>query len=141
LNTFTAIVAGATTKSTVVLASLLVSTSVLANDVDPFGFEKEHFIASKSRAEVVTDLRAAQAAGQLPIPGELGVRFVDAPSIKPREQVVAETLEAARLGLLGYGELGLKQPTPAQERQIELAGMRALERLAAAKHTTGQAGS
>lgn len=85
-------------------------------------------------------LKAAQAAGQLPIPGELGVRFVDAPSTKPRAQVVAETLEAARLGLLTYGELGPKQPTAAQERQIEMAGRRALERLAASKRTTNSGG-
>jgi Domain of unknown function (DUF4148) len=131
LNTFTSIAA---------VASLLVSGTALANDVDPFGFEKEHFATSKSRAEVVGDLKAAQAAGELPIPGELGVKFVDAPSTKPRAQVVAETLEAARLGLLTYGELGPKQPSPAQERQIEMAGMRALERVAATKRAAGQAG-
>ena len=126
--------------STVALASLVVCTTVLANDVDPFGFEKEHFITSKSRAEVVADVHAAHAAGQLPIPGELGVKFVDAPSVKPREQVVAETLEAKRLGLVTYGELDAKQASAAQERQIELAGMRALERVTAAKRATSQAG-
>ena len=126
--------------STFALASLLISARVLANDVDPFGFEREHFFSSKSRAEVVADLRAAQAAGQVPVPGELGVKFVDAPSIKPRAQVVAETLEARRLGLITYGELGPKQPTPAQERQIEMAGKQALERTAAAKRAAGQSG-
>jgi hypothetical protein len=115
------------TPALAVIASLLFSTAVRADDVDPFGFEKEHFISSKSRAEVVADLKAAQAAGQLPAFGEIGVRFADAPSIKSRAQVVAETREAARLGLLGgYGELGPKQATPEQEKQIEVAGMRAV---------------
>lgn len=117
----------------VVFAALAFSTAVRANDVDPFGFEKEHFISSKSRAEVVADLKAAQVAGQLPIPGELGVRVADVPSIKPRAQVVAETLEAQRLGLLTYGEVGPRQATPAEERQIEMAGLQAVQRLAAAK--------
>jgi hypothetical protein len=141
LNPLTRAAEGAIARSAAALASMLVCTSVLANDVDPFGFEKEHFIASKSRAEVVADLEAAQATGQLPIPGELGARFVDVPSAKSRAQVVAETLEAARLGLLTYGELGPKQPTPAQERQIELAGMRAAANATAAKPTPGQSGS
>ncbi|HYS11820.1 MAG TPA: DUF4148 domain-containing protein [Burkholderiaceae bacterium] len=125
---------------TFALASLVISAQALADDVDPFGFEKEHFISSKARAEVAADLRAAQAGGQVPIPGELGVKFVDARSIKPRAQVVAETLEAKRLGLISYGELESKQPTPAQERQIEMAGKQALERMAAAKRAAGQSG-
>jgi hypothetical protein len=120
-------------KSAIVLASLLVSTSVFANDVDPFGFENEHFQFSKSRAEVVADLKVAQASGQMPV-GELGVKPVEIKSTKPRAQVVAETREAARLGLLsGYGELGPKQATVEQEQQIRLAGLRAIGQTAAAE--------
>jgi hypothetical protein len=115
---------------------LVVATSTFANDVDPFGFEKEHFITSKSRAEVVADIQAAQAAGQMPVFGEIGVRFVDAPSVKLREQVVAETLEARHLGLITYGELPQKEPTPEQARQIELAGLQALQPLTAQRRTT-----
>lgn len=130
MNKSVSVIAGAISKSALVASLLLAPAFAHANDVDPFGFEKEHFIASKSRAEVVADLKAAQAAGQLPVPGEIGVRFADAPSIKSRAQVVAETRAAARLGLLGgYGELGPRQATAEQERQIELAGMRAGERL------------
>jgi len=33
------------------------------------GFEKDHFQFSRSRAEVVADRRAAQAAGQMPTTG------------------------------------------------------------------------
>ena len=121
----------------VAFAALAFSTAVHANDVDPFGFEKEHFVSSRARAEVVAEFKAAQAAGRLAVPGEIGVRFVDAPATKPRAQVVAETLEARRLGLLGYGELGPRQATPEEERQIQIAGLRALERLAQARRTDG----
>src|SRR5262245_18873638 len=111
----------------VVLAALAFGTVARANDVDPFGFEKEHFISSKSRAEVAGDLRAARAAGELPVFGEIGVRLADAPSTKSRAQVVAETREAQRLGLISYGELGTRQATPEEERQIRMAGLQALE--------------
>jgi len=109
----------------VFLAATLVATEVFANDIDPFGFEKEHFISAKSRAEVVADLKRAQAAGELLVPGEIGAKVAETRSIKSRAQVLAETLEAKRLGLVTYGEAAPKQATPAQERQIELAGMRA----------------
>ena len=42
-----------------IAASLLVSTAY-ANDVDPNGFEKQYFVTSASRADVVADLKAAQ---------------------------------------------------------------------------------
>jgi len=109
------------------LASILISASAYANDVDPFGFEKEHFISSKSRAEVTADVKAARGAGELPAFGEIGVRVVEAPSVLRREQVEAETREAARLGLITYGEQAPKVATPEQERLIQMAGMRALE--------------
>jgi hypothetical protein len=117
-------------KRVLILASLLVSTSVFANDVDPFGFEKQQSIGSTSRAEVVADLKLAQQQGQLPV-GELGVKPIDAPSIKSRAQVAAETREAARLGLLRHGVLGPVQATVEQEQQITLAGLRAISHSAA----------
>ena len=121
-------------KRTVVLAALLLATSAFANDIDPNGFEKEHFQFSKSRAEVSADLKTAQATGQLPGFGEVGVRPLETRSLKTRAQVAAETSEAARLGLLnGYGEAGPKQATAQQEHQIELAGLRALNQATAAK--------
>jgi len=121
-------------KRTLVLAALLVATSAFANDIDPFGMEKEHFQFSASRAEVQSDLKAAQAAGQLPAFGEVGVKPVEIASTKSRTQVAAETREAARLGLLtSYGEAGPKQATPAQEQQIQLAGQRAIAQQTAAQ--------
>ena len=106
-------------KRTVVLATLLVATSAaLANDIDPFGFEKEHFQVSKSRAEVGAELKAAQAAGQMPV-GELGVKPVETKSTKTRAEVAADTREAARLGLLsGYGELGTQEAGLEHRRAI-----------------------
>jgi hypothetical protein len=121
-------------KRALVLAALLAATSAFANDIDPFGFEKEHFQTSKSHAEATADFKAAQAAGQLPKYGEVGIQPAETKSTKTRSQVAAETREAARLGLLSsYGEAGPKQPTADQEHQIELAGMRALEKTTAAK--------
>ena len=121
-------------KSVALVLAVLTSGAAIANDVDPFGFEKEHFISSKSRAEVKADLKVAQANGELPRVGELGVQFADAPSTKSRTQVAAETREAARLGLLShYGEREHKVATPAQERQIQLAGERAVQQMAAVK--------
>src|SRR5262245_34672713 len=116
----------------VALAALAFGTVARANDVDPFGFEKEHFVSSKARAEVAGDLRAARAAGELPVFGEIGVRLADAPSTRSRAQVAAETREAQRLGLVSYGELGARQATAEEERQIRVAGMQALERAATA---------
>lgn len=88
-------------KTITLLAALLVSSGVFANDVDPNGFEKQHFASSATRAEVVADLKVAQQQGQLPM-GELGVKAIDTVSTKTRAQVVAETLQSKRLG---YGEV------------------------------------
>jgi hypothetical protein len=48
-------------------------------------------------------------------------------STKSRAEVVAELEEAQRLGLLTYGEDGVKFSTPAQEQQIADAGRSAAE--------------
>jgi hypothetical protein len=121
-------------KSTLVLAGLLFASSAFANDIDPFGFEKQHFQFAKSRAEVNAELKMAQATGQLPAYGEVGIRPSEEKSVKTRAQVAAETREATRLGLLSsYGEASPRQATVEQEHQIELAGLRALEQVTAAK--------
>lgn len=115
-------------KGKYLLIGLLAAAPAFANDVDPFGFEKEHGVGTRARTEVQAELKQAQQAGELPVPGEIGVKVADAPSRKTRAQVVAETLEARRLGLLvNRGELGPVVATPEQERQIELAGLRAVQ--------------
>ncbi len=112
-------------KGGVLLAVLLAWAPVRANDIDPFGFEKEHFQSSRARTDVVSELQSARAHGELPVFGEIGVVPRPSASTKSRVQVRAETIEAARLGLIGYGETGEKRATPDQVRQIELAGKRA----------------
>jgi hypothetical protein len=107
------------------LSPLLAAAPAFANDVALFGFEAEHFLSTRSHAQVAAGLKQAQKAGQLPVAGEIGVRFVDTPSRKTRAQVVAEPLEARRLRLLvNRGEPGPVLATTEQERQIELLGLR-----------------
>jgi hypothetical protein len=106
----------------VLLASLLVSTSVFANDVDPNGFEKEHFNGTMTRAEAIAQAKTARGPS---IRIDDQGRAITAPSTKSRAQVAAEAREAARLGLMKYGEVGPVQTTAEQEQQIALAGLRA----------------
>ncbi len=105
-------------KRNLFLAALLISSSVLANDIDPFGFDKQASPSAKSRAEVRAELKAAQIAGELPV-GEIG-KAVAVASTATRAQVAAETREAARLGLLSYGEIG-----PVQATQVRAIGVTA----------------
>lgn len=109
-------------KKIVLLLSVLASTAAIANDVDPFSFEKEHSQSSLSRAEAIERSKAAQAPS---IRIDDQGRAITAPSKKTRAQVAAETLEAVRLGLITYGERAPAQTTAEQEAQIELAGQRA----------------
>lgn len=120
-------------KSTLVLAALIASTQALAgdfnyqNDIDPFGFDREPLVSSKSRAEVHADAHAALRAGEIHHSDHPTRAWRNLRSTKPREQVLAETREAARLGLLtSRGEAGLPQATPRQEEQIRVAGLRAI---------------
>ena len=110
-------------KRVLILASLLVSTSVFANDVDPNGFEKQHFGSSMTRAEFLANAAAAKSAPSIRIDDQ--GRAITSPSVKSRAQVAAETQEAQRLGLLRYGEVAPIEPTAEQEEQINLAGQRA----------------
>lgn len=87
-------------KTLAFAAALLVSGAAFANDVDPNGFEKQHFVSSASRAEVKADLKTAQAQGLLPV-GELGVKVVAQQSTKSRAEVAAE----ARTTSHRYGEV------------------------------------
>ena len=110
-------------KPFVLLASLLVSATAFANDVDPFNFEKEHFSSSMTRDEAIARSHA---------PAEVGLdidndgRVVTAQSsMKTRAQVVAEMREASRLGLTAWGGHDARLGTAAQEQQIKLAGERA----------------
>lgn len=110
-------------KQFLILASLVVSTAVFANDVDPNGFEKQHFQSSMTRSEAVTASKAAPAPS---IRIDDQGRAITAPSKKSRAQVEAETREAARLGLLRNDDVrGQARGSVEQEQQINLAGQRA----------------
>ena len=87
-------------KNLLIIASLLISTSAFANDVDPNGFEKQHSISSLSRTDVKADLQLAQKQGLLPL-GELGVKAIEPLSIKTRAQVAAEAAKGGHV----YGEM------------------------------------
>ena len=80
--------------------------------------------SSTTRAEVIADLKAApyDAAASY---GEASAA-PKAASTLSRVQVVAETREAMRLGLIDTNERGAAVATPAQLEQIRAAGLRAL---------------
>jgi GTP-dependent phosphoenolpyruvate carboxykinase len=109
-------------KQYILVASLLVSASAFAHDVDPNGFEKQHFTSSVSRTEVID---RAKAKTQTSIRIDDQGRAITTPSTKSRAEVNAEMREAARFGLMRNGEVGAVPATAAQEEQINLAGQRA----------------
>ncbi|HTT11301.1 MAG TPA: hypothetical protein VMG60_10465 [Burkholderiaceae bacterium] len=117
-------------KRFVLLASLLVSTAVFANDIDPMGFEKEHFSSTMTRAEAIAHSQAPLVLGNKY--DDVG-RVASPPSTRTRSQVAAEMVQAARFHLIGYGERDLSIGTAEQEQQIRLAGERAIDHGSAAK--------
>jgi len=115
-------------KRNVFFIALLAVAPVYAADIDltPHGYVSDAMRGANSSAQTRSESRSHTSASET-LPGEAGVRFASEPSTKSRAQVAAETREAARLGLLSYyGEAGTVQATPEQERQIRLAGLRAL---------------
>jgi hypothetical protein len=91
-------------------------------DIDPTA----GFVSTKSRAEVVAELVAARAAGQL----RYGEAASEPPArhapTKSRAQVRAELREAQRLGLVGSrGDAEPSVPTAEQIERIRAAGARA----------------
>jgi hypothetical protein len=97
----------------IAIAALAASASAYANDVD---FYPNGFVSSV--------IQAAQAERQ---------PSARSPSSATRAQVVAETHEAERLGVLHSGEAGPAATTPEQEHRIKQAGLRALGIEAASK--------
>jgi len=97
-------------------AALAASSSAFADDVD---YYPNGFVSSAIReAQAARTAAPSRAAGD--------ANTATAHVQKSRAQVVAETREAARLGLLNTSEAGAVQPTPEQAHQIELAGLRAV---------------
>jgi hypothetical protein len=109
-------------KLLVAAAGLIVASSAFADDVDlvPNGY-----LSSVIRAAQSNPIERA-AAAPAPIGADGGKRS-DAGPAKARAQVVAETREAARLGLLKVGEDGIATDvTPEQLHRIEQAGLQAV---------------
>jgi len=107
------------------LASLLVSVAVHANDIDPFNFEREHFSSSMTRAQVLAREQQPYLVG---IDTDTAGRVVTDPTVTPRAEVAAETVEASRLGLNAWGGHDARMGTPWQEDEVHSAGAHAVGR-------------
>ncbi len=101
------------------LAAFAASAPAFADDVDilPYGFVSS--VIRSTQSDKTQIVRPAASVGAVSA-------HVEVAATKSRVQVVAETREAARLGLLNYGEAGPIQATSEQEHQIEQAGLRAV---------------
>lgn len=111
-------------------AGVLVAASASADGPNfyPYGgFPAERAETPTTRAQVVDELRQAQRLGQIFVGDDFKFVTPTAASSKTRAQVVAELHEAKRLGLLpSVGESNSPVATAEQERQITLAGLRAI---------------
>jgi|LNFM01.1.fsa_nt_gb hypothetical protein len=109
-------------KSLVAVTLAALSFSVLADggDVQPFVSQP----STLTRAEVRADLVAAIAAGAI-AQGELGHVWSPRASERSRAEVVAELIEAQRLGLTRVTEAGAPVATAEQLQLIRRAGERA----------------
>lgn len=90
-------------------------------------FPSADLLSSRSRAEVRAELLDALRAGALNDRSEASAAPVAA-SMLLRAQVVAETREAVRLGVVGANDAEVRVATPAQAALIRAAGLRALDR-------------
>ncbi len=110
-------------KSTLAIAAFSILAAGSAFAVEATRDFDNQTLSTKSRAEVVSELRAAQHAGLVDSNEGSPMQIVQ--STLTRAQIVAEAREAQRLGLTGGGEL-LRIATPAQAEQIRMAGERAV---------------
>jgi hypothetical protein len=102
------------------LAALSFSAFADGGDVQPFVSQP----STLTRAEVRADLAAAIAAGTI-AQGELGSVWAPRGSERSRAEVVAELIEAQRLGLTRVTEAGAPVATAEQLQLIQRAGERA----------------
>jgi hypothetical protein len=89
------------------------------------------FVSTVTRAEVHEAAIAARHAGRI-VEGERNVVAESPAPAKTRAQVIAETREAQRLGLLRQREKNAF-PSAAQLEQIRQAGLRAADGAVAAR--------
>ena len=89
-------------------------------------FPAAQALSAKSRADVMSELAAAQRTGTVVTYTEASPAPVPRSSLT-RTQVVAELREAQRLGLVGASNEGdLRIATPAEQAAIRSAGVRAV---------------
>lgn len=123
--------------SFLVAAPFAMLTSSANADIDTTAAEATAVhMATKSRAEVRAEFLEAQRKGLLPMSdGDFAQSTSTSENVteKSRAQVRAGFIEAQRLGLVMTGDGNLPQATPEQERQIALAGRRAVENVTVAK--------
>lgn len=95
--------------------------------------EIDNFVSMKTSAEVHAETLAAIRSGRI-ARNEADferLAFDTKPSMLTRAQVLAESAEAHRLGLIAYGDGVAPVATPAQLESIRMAGLRALTMTAA----------
>lgn len=114
-------------KSTLIVATLSIFAAASAFAVEATRDFENLTLSTKSRAEVVAELRSVGVMDT-----HTAWPTQTAQSTLTRAQVVAETREAQRLGLIGGGE-ELKIATPEQVESIRLAGERAVTSTLAAE--------
>jgi hypothetical protein len=119
----------------------LLGTSANADIDTPATEEAAVYMPAKTRAEVRAEFLEAQRRGLLPTSdGEFSRSTAGHEHAieKTRAQVRAEFLEAQRLGLVMTGDGNMPEATPEQERQITLAGLRAVDNMTVAKRPATQ---
>jgi hypothetical protein len=116
------------TFRTLIQASTLALLAINAQAEGAMPDYPGHFVSTKTRAEVIAELRAARKAGQVAY-GEVLYQHVDTPvaSTLTRAQVRAEAIEARRLGLVWFGNAHPRLPTSAELESIRRAGLAAVE--------------
>jgi Domain of unknown function (DUF4148) len=111
-------------KRTLLVLALLVSSSAFANDVDPFGFDQQAFVSSKTRAEVRDELRQARASGEIsyqPTYGDHERKSAPYLAAKSRAEVEAELAQARAQGEESYDEIDYPLATAHSHAQLQAA--------------------
>ncbi len=119
-----------TSMSTLVAAAaLLVGVPSFAQEATPAP-EYDRFVSTLSRAEVAAAAQTAVRHDRILRSEADGAVYAlggDAASSLSRQQVLAEAVEAHRLGLVGHGEADLPTATSAQWEAVRRAGQRAVD--------------
>lgn len=91
-------------KVPMLMIAMFAAAPVLANDIDPHGFEKQPFVATLTQGDVRADLAQAQAQGALSHGEIYAVASADAAASKSRAEVSADLTVARGRGETNYGE-------------------------------------